>query len=166
MQFFSYRQWNLLGLFLVLIILGAAAYIQFGLGLQPCSLCILQRLCFILLGIFFFIHVIYKPARYMRIMQSVFIILFSLLGALLAGRQVWLQHLPPGQAPGCMPSLSYLLHNAPVSQILAIVFKGSTDCAEPQQAFFYLSMPEWSLIFFIIFIGLGIVQLANGSTRK
>lgn len=161
MRFFSNRQYNLIGLLLVLTILGAAVYLQMGLGLEPCPLCLLQRFCFILLGLLFFIGIFYSPMQLGRIVHALLILFVAVLGGIIAARQIWLQHLPAGQAPACMPGFYYLLQHFSLREALPIIFKGSQDCADIQWLFLHLSMPEWSLIFFILFALWAIVQMVR-----
>ena len=68
-----------------------------------------------------------------------------------AGRQVWLQHLPPEQVPACGPSLEYMLESFPFSETLKRLVMGDGNCAEVVWSFLGLSMGEWSLLWFIGF---------------
>ena len=67
-----------------------------------------------------------------------------------AGRQVWLQHLPPDQVPACGPGLDYMLDVMPVSGVIRKVMTGSGECANVDWAFLGLSMPAWSLVWFVL----------------
>jgi disulfide bond formation protein DsbB len=161
MRFFSNRQYNSLCLLLVLTILGTAVYLQIGLGLEPCPLCLLQRFCFILLGLLFLFGIFYSPRKLGHIIHGSLIFLVAVLGGIIAGRQIWLQHLPAGQAPACMPGFYYLLQHFPLGEALPIIFKGSEDCADTQWLFLHLSMAEWSLAFFTLFAVWGVVQMVK-----
>jgi protein dithiol:quinone oxidoreductase len=159
MRFFSYRILNLAGFLLIVFILGCAIYLQQHLHLQPCPLCIMQRILFGILGILFFIGSLYQPKRFFRTLYAILLLVVSILGVLLASRQVYLQHLPPGEQPACAPNFYYLLQHFPFSQSLPIFFRGSGDCATVQWTLWHLSIAEWSLGFFIIFAGVGLMQM-------
>jgi disulfide bond formation protein DsbB len=85
--------------------------------------------------------------------------LFSLAGAAVAGRQVWLQHLPPDQVPTCGPGLESMLKTYPLGETIAQLFKGSGECAEKGWTFLSLSIAEWALICFVGFVLLSITQI-------
>jgi len=83
---------------------------------------------------------------------AVFTLLFSALGAGIAGRQVWLQHLPADQVPECGPDLAFMLDSFPLFEVLQTVFAGSGECAEVQWTLLNFSMPEWTLLIFFIMV--------------
>jgi len=71
-------------------------------------------------------------------------------GIAIAGRHVWLQHLPADQVPMCGPGLNYLLDAMPISGVIRTVLTGSGECAKVDWALLGLSMPEWSLAWFVL----------------
>jgi disulfide bond formation protein DsbB len=75
--------------------------------------------------------------------------LFAAGGAAAAGRQVWLQHLPPDKVPACGPDLYFMLENFPLSRTLTTLIKGTGDCAVVDWTFLGLSIAEWSLAWFV-----------------
>src|SRR5947208_3306169 len=84
------------------VLLGFGYYLEYEKGLDPCPLCMLQRLFFLVIGLGGFIAAIHNPKSPGMIrIYSGFLVLFSMMGAAVAGRQVWLQHLPPDQVPEC-----------------------------------------------------------------
>lgn len=70
-------------------------------------------------------------------------------GGLVAARQVWLQSLPPDQAPSCGPSFSFVVDTFPFSDMLKALFLGDGSCAEVKWQWLGLSIPSWTLISFI-----------------
>ena len=82
-------------------------------------------------------------------------------GAVIAGRHVYIQHLPADQVPSCGPGLDYLLDAFPLADAIEMVFTGSGECAEINWSFLGLSMPGWALVWFVLLGGLAIV--ANGT---
>ncbi|MEE9099625.1 disulfide bond formation protein B [Pseudomonas sp. QE6] len=135
--------------------LGTGFYLQYVVGLEPCPLCILQRIFFAGAGLFALIAGLHGRAPRL---YSVLILLFSLAGAGTAGRQIWLQTLPPDQLPACLPPLDYMLESMPYTKIIYTMFHGSADCAEVSWTLLSLSIPEWSLLAFIAFSLFAIFQ--------
>ncbi|MFT6431682.1 MAG: disulfide bond formation protein DsbB [Halopseudomonas sp.] len=88
---------------------------------------------------------------------------FALLGAAVAGRQVWLQHQPSDQLPSCLPSLDYMIDVLPLQDIMRMLFSGTADCAKVDWTFLGLSIAEGTLLAFIAFGLFGLTQLFRTS---
>jgi disulfide bond formation protein DsbB len=129
-----------------------ALYFQHVMGLEPCPLCIFQRIVVIALGVVMLVAAIHDPGLLWRRLYGGAVLVLALLGVAIAGRHVWLQHLPAEQVPECGPGLEYMLQSFPFMQALEMVFRGSGECAEVQWTFAGLSIPEWTLV---IFAGIG-----------
>ena len=136
-------------------LLAFAYYLQFHDDLDPCPLCIFQRVAFLATGLLFLAIALQAPGRIGSRIYVVLISIAGLTGAGIAGRHVWLQHLPPGQVPECGPGLDYMLEVFPLADTLKMVFTGSGECADISWTFLGLSMPGWSLLNF-----LGLVSVA------
>src|SRR5262249_13954531 len=107
---FSRRIGNLAGFFACAAMLAFGYYLQFAVGLEPCPLCILQRLMLVATGIAFLLAALHHPAR--RTGAGVYagaIALCAAMGAAIAARHTWIQHLPEDQRPTCGPSLDFML---------------------------------------------------------
>lgn len=145
-----------------IILLGIAMYLQYSLGLKPCPLCVVQRFCIALLALIFMVGALYIPRnRVTRWIFSLFTVIFASLGVLTALRHIWLEHQPIGSVPSCSASLDYMLQNFPMSRTLIQLFNGSGDCAQVTWQFLTLSIPGWTLIFFAIFLLIGLLRLAR-----
>ena len=140
-------------------------YLQHVEHLEPCPLCILQRYAFVATGALALIAGLHNPARIGRAVYGLLIVAASGSGAIVAARQSWLQHNPP-TVNDCGPDLAYMLDSFPLSQVLPKVFKGEGDCAKVTWKFFGLSIPEWALLWFAIFILAAIVIAAVKVARK
>jgi disulfide bond formation protein DsbB len=127
--------------------MGYALFAQYQLNLDPCPLCILQRVAVIGMGLAFLLLAAHNPgpgwAR--RAYLAVFA-LFAIEGMTVAGRHVWLQHLPADKVPSCGPGLDYMLDTFPFAEALKLVFTGSGECAKLDWSFIGLSMPMWVFI--------------------
>jgi len=94
------------------------------------------------------IGAIHNPQNVLRAVYNVLIIITALIGAGIAGRQTWLQHLPPELVPECGPGLEYMLEVFPLADALKMVLSGSGECAEVHWRFIGFSIAEWSLVCF------------------
>ena len=139
------------------IFLSCAGLMAFGLYLQhvehlePCPLCILQRYAFVVTGLIALVAAIHGAGRIGTWIYSVLVSLSAIAGAAIAARQTWLQHNPPN-ALDCGPDLAYMLESMPLAQVLPKVFKGEGDCAKVVWKFLGLSIPEWALVWFVLFV--------------
>lgn len=129
--------------------LGFAYYLQYFHGLEPCPLCIFQRVAIFATGLVFLIAVAHGPRGGGRWVYALLAFITAGIGAGIAGRHVWLQSLPADQVPACGPDLDYLLQIMPWQQVLAKVLRGDASCADIQAGFLGLSLPGWTLVAFI-----------------
>ena len=153
-QLTTYR--NLQVFLVIMAVIGmsfALFFLQRYMGFSPCPLCIFQRIGLMVMGGFALIAALLNPKS---IAVRLMLWLGSLAGvgwaAVVAGRHVWLQHLPADQVPSCGPGLDYWLDTLPMQQVLKEVFAGSGECASIDWTFMGLSIPEQSLILFSILI--------------
>ena len=135
-----------------------ALYAQHILLLEPCPLCVLQRVAVIGLGIVFLVAALHNPKGTGRRVYAVGVLLFAGGGAGVAGWHWRMQNLPPSEIPACGPGLGYMLDNFPLGEALRMVFDGSGECAEVVWSFLGLSMPAWV---FVCMIGLGLAGIWN-----
>jgi disulfide bond formation protein DsbB len=126
--------------------MGFALYAQHVLLLDPCPLCVFQRVAVIGIGVVALLATLHNPSGWGRRVYAAFVALFALGGMGVAGWHVHLQNLPPSETPACGPGLDYMLENFPLGDALQMVFKGSGECAEVVWSFLGLSMPAWVLI--------------------
>ncbi len=139
------------GVLLCSALLGYALYVQHGLFLDPCPLCILQRVAFFGLGLVFLLGALHGPGALGRKIYGLLAATAAACGLGIAGRHVWLQSLPPDQVPDCGPGLNYMLDTMPFSSALSKVLQGSGECAAVDWSFLGLSMPAWSFVWFLGF---------------
>ena len=132
--------------------------LQYVSGLEPCPLCMMQRLVIYFLGAVFLIAALHKPGLLGQRIYASLISLLGLAGAGFASRQLWLQSLPPDQVPACGPSLDYMIDVLPWTEVLRVMMYGTGDCAKVQWTFLSLSIPGWTLIAFAVFVLIGFMQ--------
>ena len=159
--FFTHRRIYLLGFLACAGLIAFALYLQHQLGEDPCALCIFQRVAVMALGIIFLIAGLHNPgARGNRAYASLALVA-TLAGGGIAARHVWLQHLPKDQVPECGPGLSYLMETQPWLRVFQNVLQGSGECAEVGWTFLRLSIPEWTMICFVLFAIMTIFQFRS-----
>ena len=150
MKTLTFRAGFLLGFLVCAGVLGYALYAQFHLGLEPCPLCIFQRLAFGALGLVFLIGGLHAPkGQWSRRLYVALGMIAAAVGLGVAGRHVWLTHLPADQVPACGPPLSFMMESSPLADVIKQVLTGSGQCAKIDWTFLGLSMPAWSLASFI-----------------
>ena len=153
MMLVTKRNLLLAGFLFSIFLIVYALYAEHILGLEPCPLCILQRVAVIALGLSFLLLAVRPPQRKQsKFLASLLLVMISSAGVGIAARHVWLQNLPPDKVPGCGPGLDFMISNFPLSEALEMVFSGSGECAEISWSFAFLSMPAWALIW-LIFLG-------------
>jgi len=143
------RRGYALGFAICLALLGFALYLQHYEQQEPCPLCILQRVAFMVLAAVFLAAALHGPGKKGSAIYSGVLVLVAGIGAAIAGRHVWLQHMPRNQVPECGPGLEYMLERLPLNVALEKILKGSGQCAETGWSFLGGSIAEWSLLWFI-----------------
>lgn len=158
------RRWlNLLGFMLCALLLGLAYYLQFARGMEPCPLCIFQRLAVAALAVVFLIAALHSPRRWGNGVYAGAVFAAAGVGLALAARHLYLQSLPPGQVPACGPGLDYMLNVFPLWEAVRMVLTGSGECAEVDRVL-GVSIPAWTLA---AFAGLGLLGLiVNGAAAR
>jgi protein dithiol:quinone oxidoreductase len=147
----SFRVQFLLGFLACCALMGYALYAEHVLHLQPCPLCIFQRVAVIALGIVFLVGAIVGPKRPAgRAGFGVAALAAALAGVAVAGRHVWIQSLPPSEVPACGPPLEFLRETLPFMDVVRKVLTGDGQCAKIDWTFLGLSMPVWTLISFVV----------------
>jgi disulfide bond formation protein DsbB len=140
------RQGNLLGFAACAALLAYAYYAQFVLHLEPCPLCIFQRVGVFAIGIAFLIAAAHDPVGWGRRVYASLLALAALATVGVALRHLYVQHLPEGSVPACGASLDFMLKVFSLSEVLVKVLTGSGECAKVTWQFLGLAMPAWVLI--------------------
>jgi disulfide bond formation protein DsbB len=155
----SLRMTNLLASLSIIFLVFTAFYLQEYKGIFPCPLCLLQRGVFFLLAGFFLLGTLQRKGNWFTLFLMLSAALCSSLGLLLAGRQVWLQHIPSALKGDCAASLQYLLQVLPITSAIEKIWQGGTECALVTWKLFSLSLAEWSLICFVFYLILSFCQI-------
>jgi protein dithiol:quinone oxidoreductase len=148
------RPINFAGFLICAGLIGYALYAQFELGLDPCPLCIFQRIGIAALGVLFLLAALHNPSGWGTRVYAVLIAIAALATVAVAGRQLYIQHLPPGAIPSCGAPLSMMLKFMPLTTVIRKVLTGSGECGIVNWTFLGLAMPAWVLIW-AAFLGIG-----------
>jgi disulfide bond formation protein DsbB len=140
------RSANSLGFLACVGLLAYAYYAQTMLHLEPCPLCIFQRVGVFAAGVVFLLAAAHDPAGWGRRVYAVLLALAALATMGVAARQLYIQSLPPGSVPACGASLEFMLKVFPLTDVLEKVLTGSGECARIDWRFLGLAMPAWVLI--------------------
>jgi protein dithiol:quinone oxidoreductase len=154
---------NLAGFLICAALLAYALYAQFQLGLEPCPLCIFQRIGIALLGVVFLIAALHNPAGGARYLYACAVGLAALTTFGVAARHVYVQSLPPGSLPSCGAPLSILVKFTPMWTLIRKVLSGSGECGLVNWRFLGLAMPAWVAIWALILGGFGVAANLRGA---
>lgn len=148
--------------------LAIALYLQHVQGLEPCPLCMVQRVLMITTATVCLLAAMHAPRTRAlgRRVYGASVALVALLGVAVALRHLWLQHLGPELAPACGPGLQYIFAHFPWQRALTLVMLGSGECSEVLWTFLGLSLPAWTLMAFIGLFAFGLKQVWLPQERR
>ncbi|TFH86640.1 disulfide bond formation protein B [Billgrantia azerbaijanica] len=165
----SVRRWSLAGLAFCALMMGVALVLEHVVGLEPCPLCIFQRVAVLSAAAVFLVAALHDPVGRLGAGLYGALSLAAVLGGIgVAGRHLWLQSLPPDQVPSCGPGLDYMLDVLPMQEVVSMVLSGSGECAEIDFLFLGVSLPGWTLVGFLVLalFPLGLLWRALGRQRR
>lgn len=151
-QSLSLRYGYLLGFLCCVGLMAAAYYFEYIEFLDPCPLCMVQRLATVLVGVGFLAAFFVEPKGGWWLRGAlIFTAAAVAFGIWAATHHIWLQGLPPEEAPACGPGFDYLMETLPLTELLKIMLQGDGNCAEISWEFWGLSMPAWLRLWFVGF---------------
>src|SRR5262245_46402917 len=154
---------NLAGLLACAGLIAYALYSQYQLNVEPCPLCIFQRVGVIAMGVVFLAAGLHHPKGWGRYVYAALIALTSLATIGVAADHLYVQSLPEGAIPSCGAPLGMLFKFQPWMEVIRKVLTGSGECHEVNWSFLGLAMPAWVAI---CALGLGVAGvLANWRRR-
>ncbi len=153
------RTLNLIIFLAALSLIGVALFMQYAIGLEPCYLCIVQRVFVIFTGLVALLAFIHKPGKPGTRIYGATVALSAIGGGAFSIRQLWLQSLPEDLVPACGPPADYLFDALPLKDVIPLLLRGDGNCAEVQWALLGISIPGYTLIAFSGLALLGLWQL-------
>lgn len=143
------RRWALAGVGFCALMMSVALFLEHAMGLEPCPLCIFQRVAVLATALVLGLAALHGPRGWGGTVYGVLGLVTVAAGVGLAWRHLWLQSLPPSEVPSCGPGLDYMLEILPLKDVLNMVLVGSGECAEVGGRLLGLSLPGWTLIGFL-----------------
>ena len=125
-----------------------ALYIQQKNNLEPCPLCISQRIAYMGLGVLFLIAAIHNPKSWGRSIYGVLQFIAAIVGMGIASRHIWIQANPDKVMAECGAGFDYIFDTFPLHKALDLVFKGTGECTTIDWTWLGLTIPQLSLIAF------------------
>mgnify|MGYP006389635827 FL=1 len=156
----SVTRWtDLLVFSLCVLVLATAVYLQYSVGLIPCPLCIIQRFLITLLGLLFLMGALFNLEAITRCCLHTLTFLLAVAGAVVASRQLWLEHFPSDQLISCQATIAQYSTSIYFHKIIELFFQGTSNCGSGNWRFLNLSMPMWTLIIFIALAAISLRQV-------
>jgi disulfide bond formation protein DsbB len=146
----SRRLGNFIGFLICAALMAYALYTQHALGLEPCPLCIFQRIAVISVGVLFLIAALHNPDRTGSRVYAALLLVAVIAGIAISSRHIWIQAQPEGTVPACGASLDYLMDIMPVTEVITKVLTGSGECGRVDWTLLGLSMPWWVLFSLVV----------------
>jgi disulfide bond formation protein DsbB len=140
------RQINFLGALGCATMMGFALFAQYGLHLQPCNMCILQRIAIIGLGLMFLIAALHNPATLGARLYAALLGAVAIAAVAVAARHIWMSMQPPGSLPSCGADFYTMMQMLPVTQVVEKIWNGGGECQLVLWRLLGLSMQTWVLI--------------------
>lgn len=151
MKLLTGRSGYLLGFISCFAIVILALYIQTQNNLEPCPLCITQRIIFMSLGILFLIAAFIPPQYMFKKIFTLLQVLTSIGGMGVAIRHWYLQAHHDEMIADCGVGFNYMFENFPLQKAFKLLFRGTGDCATIDWTFLGLTLPQLALISFVGF---------------
>ena len=138
--------------------MAVALYMQHVMGLEPCPLCMMQRVWLSLAGGIALLAFLHTPQRIGQRIYAFLTLLACLIGGGFSIRQLYLQSLPPDQVPACGPGLEYMLQTFPFRDVLRAMISGTGDCAKVDWTLFGVSIAGYMLLGFLALAAVAVLQ--------
>lgn len=126
-------------------LLAFALYLQFYQDMQPCPLCVLQRYAYVALAVFCLVGAIGNAPK----LGAGFGLVAALGGAGVAIKHLWVKAHPEVSC-GIDP-LETLLNITATADLWPAMFRADGMCTADTAPILGLSIPVWSLVWFVMF---------------
>ena len=136
-------------------------YLQHGVGLEPCPMCIVQRYALVFVAVLSGLAAA-TGLKGLQIGAGFLLLLSAGFGAFVAARQSWLQWYPP-EIASCGRDFYGMIETFPLQRAIPMIFKGSGDCTKIDWTFLGLSIANWS---FLSFVAIALLTLAVLLARR
>ena len=118
----TFKRSNIYAAILSFLMIVAALWIQLTYQLEPCPLCITQRIIFIVLGLLFVFFVWLPLNFFVRIIYLLAIGITSIVGLIFSARHVLIQQKYITVPAECGIDLDYMFENFPLMEAFNLLF--------------------------------------------
>ncbi len=151
-------------------LMGAALFFQLVVGLEPCPLCIFQRMAIIFIGVIGLLAFLHNSVSIVDRIYSILLALGGIASVGIASRQVWLLSLPKETAASCGPGLEVALDKIiaylPQGTLTEMLFRSTAECTEITWTLFGFGLPQLTYPVFILFACYLLWLLSKRNVRK
>jgi disulfide bond formation protein DsbB len=159
------RKLALAGFLICAGLIGYALYLQYYEYLEPCPLCMIQRLCYYALGGVLLLAALHGAGRIGMRIYAVAAFIAAATGVGFSTRHVWLQWNPPDYN-ACTADLFFQLKQYPVLRVLDRAIQATGDCAKVDWTLLGLSIAEWSFIWFVLLALLSVMLFLRAGKNR
>jgi protein dithiol:quinone oxidoreductase len=156
----TFRRLNVLLFLFTLCLIAFSFYSEYAKQIEPCLLCLAQRLVIIILAVIFFITLLHRHNQFTKWFYNLITLFFECLGLAAAARQLFLQ-LSPNAHLSCLPGAAQLLKTLPLTQVLKLTVSGTSECSAVPWKILGLSPALWLIFCFIAMIIVTLFQFRS-----
>jgi disulfide bond formation protein DsbB len=127
-------------------LMAGAFFFEYVMKLQPCNMCMLQRIAITELGILFLVAALHDPGRFGARVYAFIIAAAAAIAIALSSRHVWMQMQPPGSLPSCGADFWTMVDMLPFTEVVRRIVNGGGECQAILWSLFGLSMPAWLIL--------------------
>jgi protein dithiol:quinone oxidoreductase len=133
------------------VLMSYAFYLQYVEALEPCPLCMFQRVALVIMGVLFLIAALHRPGDTGAWLYGLLQLVVGGAGIGLALRHLWIQSLPADQVPACGMGIGYMFETLPFIDVIERTLKGSGECAHIDLVL-GMSIPAWTLLLYVLLV--------------
>jgi disulfide bond formation protein DsbB len=148
----TFKKINLLGAFLSFLLISVAIFLQITYELEPCPLCITQRIIFIVTGIIFLFFAFLNSTKFIKLIHLLSLFITNTVGIIFSIRHIFIQNKWVTVPAECGIDLNYMFENFPLTEAFNLLFVGAGDCSEIDWTFLGITLPQLALIWYLFFI--------------
>lgn len=131
------------------LVLSAALYLQFAVGLYPCSLYLVQRFFIGAFALVCMVAAVHGAGRFGSRAYAAAGLCMAMAGGGAAVRQLWLQGRGAVPENFCHSDLHCLWQSEPLAETFKSLLLGGAECARVNWSLLDMTWPEWSLLAFV-----------------
>lgn len=149
--------------------LGTALYLQLFMNMDPCPLCVFQRMALSVIAIIALIGFLHNPEELGSRIYSLFLTLAGLVSLGIGGYHVWFLNEPANEFASCGPGMGLMVDKIiaylPQGQVTETLFRSIGSCGvKSTPELFGIALPELvfpAIVALVVFIVWGLFKPHN-----